>query len=128
MATETEPNRTEEHPGGKAPESAAVAGAASEAKGGAALRETLDFGALKPVPMTVHVVIGRAFMTLGEILDEVDVGTTIRLDRHAGDPVEVYVNGALFARAEVVVVQDQLGVKIIEVIDPAQGLRPSGLR
>ncbi len=57
-----------------------------------------------------------------------NVGTTIRLDRHAGDPVEVYVNGTLFAHGEVVVVQDQLGVKIIELINPAQGARPSGLR
>jgi flagellar motor switch protein FliN/FliY len=78
--------------------------------------------------MTLHVEIGRAVMTLGDILDQLDVGATIRLDRHAGDPVEVYVNGALFARAEVVVVQDQIGVKIIELIDPAQGARPSGLR
>ena len=127
MATEQEPQKTEEQAGAVPAEHAgAIATDPSDEK--ATVREALDFGALKPVPMTVHVEIGRALMTLGEILSEVDVGTTIRLDRHAGDPVEVYVNGALFARAEVVVVQDQLGVKILELIDPAQGLRPSGLR
>lgn len=87
-----------------------------------------EFGALRQVPMTVQVEVGRTIMTLGEILEEVDVGSTIRLDRHAGDPVEVYVNGALFARAEVVVVQDQIGARIVELITAGQVTRPSGLR
>jgi flagellar motor switch protein FliN len=90
--------------------------------------EEIDFGLLRQVPMTMHVEVGRATMTLGEILDELKVGSSIRLDRHAGDPVEVYVNGALFARAEVVVMQDQIGAKIIELIDAAGTQRPAGLR
>src|SRR5271163_3123098 len=91
-------------------------------------RNGVEFGVLRQVPMTVQVEVGRATMTLGEILDELEVGASIRLDRHAGDPVEVYVNGALFARAEVVVLQDQIGARIIELVDPAQNSRPSGLR
>lgn len=122
MATEAEP-KPAEHPEGVRAEPAA-----SQAGTRTAVREGLDFGALRQVPMTLHVEIGRTVATLGEILDELNVGTTIRLDRHAGDPVEVYVNGTLFAHGEVVVVQDQLGVKIIELINPAQGARPSGLR
>ena len=88
----------------------------------------VDFGVLRNVPMTVQVEVGRATMTLGEILDELEVGASIRLDRHAGDPVEVYVNGALFARAEVVVLQDQIGARILEVIGNGPNGRPSGLR
>jgi flagellar motor switch protein FliN len=87
-----------------------------------------DFSVLKQVPMTVQVEIGRTVMTLGEVMDELDVGSSIRLDRHAGDPVEVYVNGALFARAEVVLVQDQIGARIIELVGPEKGTRPAGLR
>jgi len=87
-----------------------------------------DFAVLRQVPMTVQVEVGRTTMTLGEILDGVDAGTSIRLDRHAGDPVEVYVNGALFARAEVVVVQDQIAARIVELVGPDEPLRPSGLR
>jgi len=87
-----------------------------------------DFAMLRQVPMTVQVEVGRATMTLGEILDGVDAGTSIRLDRHAGDPLEVYVNGALFARAEVVVVQDQIAARIVELVDPDEPLRPSSLR
>jgi flagellar motor switch protein FliN/FliY len=88
----------------------------------------VDFGILRNVPMTVQVEVGRATMTLGEILDELEVGASIRLDRHAGDPVEVYVNGALFARAEVVVLQDQIGARILEVVGNGPNGRPSGLR
>jgi len=89
---------------------------------------TVEFGVLRQVPMTVQVEVGRTSMTLGEVLDELEVGSSIRLDRHAGDPVEVYINGALFARAEVVVLQDQIGARIIELVDPNQNTRPSGLR
>jgi flagellar motor switch protein FliN/FliY len=128
VATQAEPAQANEAPNIATSQGPAAGGVAAEANGAPAANPALDFGALRQVPMTLHVEIGRTVMTLGEILDELDVGSTIRLDRHAGDPVEVYVNGALFARAEVVVVQDQLGVKIIELIDPAQGLRPSGLR
>ena len=87
-----------------------------------------DFSVLKQVPMTVQVEIGRTVMTLGEVLDELDVGASIRLDRHAGDPVEVYVNGALFARAEVVLMQDQIGARIIELVSPDKATRPAGIR
>ena len=89
---------------------------------------TVEFGVLRQVPMTVQVEVGRTSMTLGEVLDELEVGSSIRLDRHAGNPVEVYINGALFARAEVVVLQDQIGARIIELVDPDQNSRPSGLR
>ncbi len=108
-----------------APEQA-VSGAVGPANAGAV--GGVDFGVLRQVPMTVQVEVGRATMTLGEILDELEVGASIRLDRHAGDPVEVYVNGALFARAEVVVLQDQIGARIIEVVGTGPDGRPSGLR
>lgn len=89
---------------------------------------SVDLGVLRQVPMTVQVEVGRTTMTLGEILDDLEVGASIRLDRHAGDPVEVYVNGALFARAEVVILQDQIGARILEIVANGQDIRPSGLR
>lgn len=90
--------------------------------------EILDFGVFRQVPMTIRVEIGRAAMTLGEILEELEVGSSIRLDRHVGEPVEVYVNGALFARAEVVVMQERIGARIIELVGPRETTRSSGLR
>ena len=90
--------------------------------------QQIELGLLRLVPMTVAVELGRASMALGEILDGLRVGSTIRLDRHAGEPAEVYVNGALFARAEVVVMNDRIGAKIVEMIEPAGAARPAGLR
>ena len=103
-------------------------GAAAQANNLQNAGGSVEFGILRQVPMTVQVEVGRATMTLGEILDELKVGASIRLDRHAGDPVEVYVNGALFARAEVVVLQDQIGARILEVVGSGPDGRPSGLR
>ena len=100
---------------------------AASAQAAGSVGAELDFGVLRQAPMTVQVEVGRVVMTLGEILDELEVGSSIRLDRHAGDPVEVYVNGALFARAEVVVMQEQIGAKIVEIIEDERP-RPSGLR
>ena len=122
MATEAEP-KPAEHPEGVSAEPAA-----SQAGTRTGVREGLDFGALRQVPMTLHVEIGRTVATLGEILDEFERRHDDPARPPCGDPVEVYVNGTLFAHGEVVVVQDQLGVKIIELINPAQGARPSGLR
>jgi flagellar motor switch protein FliN len=88
----------------------------------------VELGLLRLVPMTVTVEIGRTSMTLGEILDDLKAGSMIRLDRHSGDPAEIYVNGALFARAEVVVMNDRIGAKIVQMIEPAGIARPAGLR
>jgi flagellar motor switch protein FliN/FliY len=105
------------------------AAAASEAKPAAPqTAQPSELGALSQVPMTVHVEVGRTTLTLGEVLSEIEVGNTLRLDRHAGEPVDIYVNGALFARAEVVVVQDQIGVRITEVLDAAAQGHAGSLR
>jgi len=109
-------------------QTAANEAAAGMESGAVNLGAKVDFGLLRQVPMTVQVEVGRASMTLGEILDDLQVGSSIRLDRHPGDPVEVYVNGALFARAEVVVMQDAIGAKIVELVEAPAGQRASGLR
>jgi flagellar motor switch protein FliN/FliY len=88
----------------------------------------IDFGLLRQVPMTVQVEVGRASLTLGEILDDLKIGSSIRLDRHPGDPVDIYVNGALFARAEVVTMNDRIGARIVQMIEPSTPARSSGLR
>lgn len=128
MASEAQPNESGIDAGSAAQNGHGAVTASPAVQNGAPAPDSVDFGVLRQVPLTVQVEVGRAVMTLGEILDELEVGSSIRLDRHAGDPVEVYVNGALFARAEVVVTQDQIGARIIELVDSRQALRPSGLR
>ena len=48
------------------------------------------------------------------------VGATIELDKAAGEPVDIYVNGQLLGRGEAVVVGDRYGVRITEVLDPSE--------
>jgi len=77
---------------------------------------SLPIDALRDVELSVEVILGRARMTLRELLSA-QPHTTIELDRPIRSPVDVMVNGTLFARGEMVVVGDsEIGVQIIDVI------------
>ena len=67
------------------------------------------------VPLIVTVVLGRSRKSIKEVLD-LGKGSVIVLDRMAGEMVDVLVNGKLFARGEVVVIDDNYGVRITELI------------
>ncbi|HEY3942696.1 MAG TPA: FliM/FliN family flagellar motor switch protein [Acidimicrobiales bacterium] len=76
----------------------------------------LPIEALQDVELKVEVVLGRARLALRELL-EVHPGSTIELDRSRNSPVDVLVNGTLFARGDIVVIDDaELGVQIEEVV------------
>lgn len=67
------------------------------------------------VALEVTVELGRARKSISEVLDFAP-GTIIELDKVAGEPVEVLVNGKLVARGEVVVIEESFGVRITEII------------
>lgn len=78
--------------------------------------QALPMDALHDVELNVEVILGRARLTLRELL-AARPRTTIELDRPVRSPVDVMVNGTLFARGEMVVVGDsQIGVQITEVV------------
>ena len=66
------------------------------------------------VPLQVTVVLGKSRKSIREIL-EMGMGSVIVLDRLAGEPVDILVNGKIFARGEVVVIDDNYGVRITEM-------------
>jgi len=68
------------------------------------------------IPLQVSVELGRAKKEISEIL-EFNLGTIIVLDKVAGDPVEIVVNGKLIARGEVVVIDDNYGVRITDIVN-----------
>lgn len=78
---------------------------------------------LREVELGISVELGRSRMTVREVLG-LAPGAVVELDRPAGSPVDVLVNGTLMARGEVVVVDDEYAVRITEVVssDPAVGL------
>ncbi len=74
-----------------------------------------SFDALMDVSMPVAIEIGRASMTVAEIL-QVGVGSVVQLDRIVGEPVDIYVSDRRFAQGEVVVVGEHFGVRITRVL------------
>ncbi|HYH49185.1 MAG TPA: flagellar motor switch protein FliN [Acidimicrobiia bacterium] len=78
---------------------------------------------LHDVEMGVTVELGRTRMLVRDILD-LSPGSVIELDRAAGAPIDVLVNGTLIARGEVVVIDEEFGIRITEVIGYEEGARP----
>jgi flagellar motor switch protein FliN/FliY len=76
----------------------------------------VDLRRLSDVPMELSVEIGRTRMTVGETLD-LRPGSIVTLDRLAGEPVDLLVNGTPIAHGEVVVVDEQFGLRVSAIID-----------
>ena len=79
----------------------------------------ISIDSLMNVKMDLVVEVGRAKMSLRELL-EIQKGSVVELDRSAGDVVDILVNDLLIAKGEVVLVDDKFGVKITQVISPEQ--------
>lgn len=71
---------------------------------------------LSDVMLNVTVELGRQSLTLSQVLN-LSVGSVVELDRAAGAPVDIRVNGILFGRGEVVVVDDEYAVRLIEILE-----------
>ena len=71
---------------------------------------------LMDLPVTVMVEVGRTRVKLEEILNMAP-GTVVTLDKRAGEPVDLCVNGKLLARGEVVLVDESYGLRITEIMD-----------
>jgi len=82
----------------------------------AAMGDSRSIDLVSNIPLQVSVELGRTKKEISEIL-EFNLGTIIVLDKLAGDPVEVVVNGKLIARGEVVVIDDNYGVRITDIIN-----------
>jgi flagellar motor switch protein FliN len=80
---------------------------------------------LLDVALEVSVALGSSHMSIAEIL-ALRTGSVVELDKLAGEPVDVSVNGTLVARGEVVVVDEKFGVRIIEVVSKARRIASLG--
>jgi flagellar motor switch protein FliN/FliY len=82
--------------------------------------ESADLERLHDVPVELAVEIGRTRMTIREAL-ALGPGSIVTLDRLAGDPVDLLVNGKPIARGEVVVIDEEFGLRVTEVTSPNPG-------
>jgi flagellar motor switch protein FliN/FliY len=82
----------------------------------------LNLDVLLDVPVTLSLEVGRARVPIRNLL-QLNPGSVIELERGAAEPLDVYVNGTLIAHGEVVVVNDRFGVRLTDVVSPAERLR-----
>ena len=67
------------------------------------------------VPMTVEAILGSTEISIKDVL-EIGPGSVIELDRTYGEPVDIYLNGRLVGKGEVVIIGEQFGVKVTEIL------------
>jgi flagellar motor switch protein FliN/FliY len=91
--------------------------------GGAGIDPALEM--LLDIPIQITVELGSARMAIHELLQLVE-GSIIELDKMAGEPLEIRANNKLVARGEVVVVDDKIGVRITDVVNPRERVKGLG--
>src|SRR5882724_10558322 len=74
------------------------------------------------VPVTLSMEVGRTRIPIRNLL-QLNQGSVGELDRAAGEPLDVFVNGTLVAHGEVVVVNEKFGIRLTDVISPAERIR-----
>ena len=79
------------------------------------LESPANLDILLDVPVGLNVELGSCQLPIGDVL-QLNVGSVVQLDKAADAPVELFVNGKLVARGEVVVVENRFGIKITELL------------
>ncbi|HED40308.1 MAG TPA: flagellar motor switch protein FliN [Chromatiales bacterium] len=85
-----------------------------------AMEENIEM--ILDIPVTVSVEIGRSKINIRNLL-KLNQGSVVELDRLAGEPMDVIVNGTLIAHGEVVVVNEKFGVRLTDVISAAERVK-----
>jgi flagellar motor switch protein FliN len=90
---------------------------------GAAENSTdINLEVILDVPVTLSMEVGRARIPIRNLL-QLNQGSVIELERLAGEALDVFVNGTLIAHGEVVVVNEKFGIRLTDVISPAERIR-----
>ena len=84
--------------------------------------EDVNLDVILDIPVTIAMEIGRTTVNIRNLL-QLNQGSVVELDRLAGEPMDVLVNGTLIAHGEVVVVNDKFGIRLTDVISAAERLK-----
>jgi flagellar motor switch protein FliN/FliY len=82
----------------------------------------LNLDVLLDVAVVLSMEVGRARLPIRNLL-QLNQGSVVELERAAGEPLDVYANGTLIAHGEVVVVNEKFGVRLTDVVSPAERIR-----
>lgn len=81
--------------------------------------EARNMEVILDIPVTISMEIGRSKVPIRSLL-QLNQGSVVELDRMAGEPLDVMVNGTLIAHGEVVVVNERYGIRFTDVVSPAE--------
>jgi len=90
-----------------------------EVEKGETPKQLLDLDFILDIPLFLTVELGRNRMLISELL-QLGQGSVVELTKLAGEPMDVYVNQRLIARGEVVVVNEKFGVRLTDIVSPAE--------
>jgi flagellar motor switch protein FliN len=90
-----------------------------EVRKGETPKSTMDLEFILDIPLFLSVELGRNRMLISELL-QLGQGSVVELTKLAGEPMDVYVNQRLIARGEVVVVNEKFGVRLTDIVSPAE--------
>ena len=86
-------------------------------------RRELDF--ILDIPLDVSAELGRTRLLINELL-QLGQGSVVELNKLAGEPLEVYVNGKIVARGEAVVINEKFGIRLTDIISPIERVKQLG--
>lgn len=82
----------------------------------------LNLDVILDVSVSLSLEVGRTRIPIRNLL-QLNQGSVVELERGAGEPLDVFVNGTLIAQGEVVVVNDRFGVRLTDVVSPAERIK-----
>lgn len=85
-------------------------------------KERRKLDAILDIPVTITMEVGRSQISIRNLL-QLNQGSVVELDRVAGEPLDVLVNGTLIAHGEVVVVNDKFGIRLTDVISQTERIK-----
>jgi len=85
--------------------------------------KNLEF--LLDIPLNISIEVGRTRIMIKDLL-KMREGSVVELDKLAGEPLDVYVNSRLIAKGEAVLVNDKFGIRLTDVVSPAERLEKLG--
>ena len=86
---------------------------------------TPDLDVILDIPVTISMEVGNTSIPIRNLL-QLNQGSVIELDRLAGEPLDVLVNGTLIAHGEVVMVNEKFGIRLTDVVSPTERIRRLG--
>lgn len=84
--------------------------------------EAAKLDTILDIPVTISMEVGRSYISIRNLL-QLNQGSVVELDRVAGEPLDVMVNGTLIAHGEVVVVNDKFGIRLTDVISQTERIK-----